>query len=138
MVIGKSNLLGVAAEQPQIMTMIEAVNSALASAQVVKAEVANSAVKNYASNPEQTQAVTPAPYTSTKIRFDIDFDKAVLEFRDTFTGDVVSQTPSENQLKAYRKPTTDATIDVRDARAAQGAEVSTKDVQTVETADIEA
>lgn len=117
--------------------MIEAVNSALATAQVVKAEAVSSAVKNYASNPEKIQEVTPAPYTSTKIRFDIDFDRAVLEFRDTYTGDVVSQTPSENQLKAYRKTTTDTTVDVKDARAEQqGAEVKAQ-AQKAE-ADLEA
>ena len=110
--------------------MIEAVNSALASAGTVKAEVSNaSAPKSYASNPERIQEVSPAPYTSTQIRVDNDFDKAVLEFRDTDTGRVVSQVPSKQQLQAYRKTTTDATIEVRDARAAQRAEATKEEAK---------
>ena len=121
--------------------MIEAVNSALASAGTVKAEVSNAlAPKSYASNPDRIQEVSPAPYTSTKIRFDNDFDKAVLEFRDTDTGNVVSQTPSKQQLQAYRKSTTDSTIEVKDARAAQDAEATKQEAKVAEKAeaDVEA
>lgn len=113
--------------------MIEAVNSALASAGTIKAEVSTtSAPKSYASNPDRIQEVVPAPYTSTKIRFDTDFDKAVLEFRETETGNVVSQTPSKQQLQAYRKTTTDATIEVRDARAAQDAEATKEEAKAAQ------
>lgn len=50
---------------------------------------------------------------------DVEFDKAILEFRSVETGDIVAQTPSKQQLQAYRKSTTDATIEVQDARQAQ-------------------
>lgn len=59
-----------------------------------------------------------APYISPKIRLDVDFDRAVLEFRSTETGDIVSQTPSKQQLQAYRKSTQDTTLDVRDVQVA--------------------
>ncbi len=118
--IGKSNLLGVAAEQPQVKTMIEAVNSALASSTVLKgAQEQVSSAKSFAANPGKIQDVAPAPYLSPKVRIDVDFDKAVLEFRSADTGDIVAQTPSKAQLQAYRKSTTDTTLDVRDVEVAR-------------------
>lgn len=106
--------------------MIEAVNSALAAGTAVKgAQESVSPARSYAANPGKVQEAAIAPYLSTKIRMDNDFDKAVLEFRSTETGDVLSQTPSKQQLQAYRKSTTDATIDVADARGAQTAPADT-------------
>lgn len=100
--------------------MIEAVNSALAAGTAIKgAQEQVSSVKSFASNPGKIQEVAPAPYISPKVRIDVDFDKAVLEFRSAETGDIVAQTPSKQQLQAYRKATTDATIEVRDAQAAK-------------------
>lgn len=111
--------------------MIEAVNSALASGTAVKATQEQvSPARSYAANPGKIQEVAVAPYISPKIRFDVDFDKAVLEFRSAETGDIVSQTPSKQQLQAYRKSTQDTTLDVRDvqvaATPAPQAEVSTE------------
>lgn len=102
--------------------MIEAVNSALANSVATRGEVVQaSSTNSFAANPERIQAVAPAPYLTTKVRMDNDFDRAVLEFREAETGDVISQTPTEQQLQAYRKQTTDATIEVRDAQSAQQA-----------------
>ena len=100
--------------------MIEAVNSALANSVVARGEVAQASTANsYVANPGRIQQVAPAPYLSTKIRLDNEFDRAILEFREAETGDVISQTPTKQQLQAYRQSSTDATITVQDARLAQ-------------------
>lgn len=99
--------------------MIEAVNSALANSVVTRGEAVQAApTSNYAANPERIQQVAPAPYLSTKIRLDNEFDKAVLEFREAETGDVISQTPTKQQLQAYRH-TSDGSVDVQVAKEAE-------------------
>ena len=114
--------------------MIEAVNSALANGVAAKgAQESVSSARSYAANPGKVQEVVIAPYISPKVRMDTDFDKAVLEFRSAETGDVIGQTPSKQQLQAYRKSTTDATIDVEDAKAAQ---VSVPETDTGDTAEV--
>jgi len=83
--------------------MIEAVNSVLSNASLTKgAAEQQSAVKSYASNPERVQEVAQAPYVSPYISVDSSSNRAVLQIRDSDTGDVVRQFPTEGQLKAYR------------------------------------
>ncbi len=83
--------------------MIEAVNSVLANASLVRGAVEQqSAAKSYAANPEKVQEVAQAPYVSPYISVDRQSNKAVLQIRDSDTGDVVRQFPTEGQLKAYR------------------------------------
>lgn len=119
--------------------MIEAVNSALTTGTATKgAQEQVSSAKSFAANPERTQEVVSAPYISPKVRLDVDFDKAILEFRSAETGDIVAQTPSKAQLQAYRKSTTDATIEVRDARAAQAKAEAKEIVEEQQSSDTEA
>lgn len=84
--------------------MIEAVNSVVASSTVVRGQAEQvSVARSYAANPERVQEVAKAPYVSPYIRVDVNFDKAVLQVRDSDTGDVLRQYPSESQLQAYRR-----------------------------------
>ncbi len=85
--------------------MIEAVNSVLSNAPYTKAVVQQqSAVNSFAANPARVQqASMQAPYISLYIKVDTNFDKAVLQIRDSDTGDVVRQIPTESQLEAYRR-----------------------------------
>ncbi|MFA5592506.1 MAG: flagellar protein FlaG [Micavibrio sp.] len=85
--------------------MIEAVNSVLSNAPFTKAAVEQaSAVRSFAANPNRVQeASLQAPYISLYIKVDTYFDKAVLQIRDSDTGDVVRQIPTESQLEAYRR-----------------------------------
>lgn len=85
--------------------MLEAVNSVLSNASYTRvATEAQSVVNSYAANPERVQQVSQAaPYLSLYIKVDVNFDKAVLQMRDTDTGDVLRQIPSESQLEAYRR-----------------------------------
>lgn len=92
--------------------MIEAVNSVLSNAPYTKAVVQQqSAVNSFAANPDRVQqASMQAPYISLYIKVDTNFDKAVLQIRDSDTGDVVRQIPTESQLEAYRRAQTSNSV----------------------------
>ena len=80
--------------------MIEAVNSAVASAPALRAQAEQaSAARSFTANPERTQEVVQAPYVSPYISMDIDHNKAVLQIRDGDTGDVLKQFPSDTALE---------------------------------------
>ncbi|MCB1530687.1 MAG: flagellar protein FlaG [Rhodospirillales bacterium] len=84
--------------------MIEAVNSVLSNAPLVRGNVEQQAAsRSFAANPERVQEVARAPYVSPYIHVDVNFDRAVLQIRDSDTGDVLRQFPSESQLKAYTR-----------------------------------
>lgn len=84
--------------------MIEAVNSVLSNAPVARGNAEqNSQARSLAANPEKVQEVAQAPYVSPYIFMDINYDKAILQLRDSDTGDVLRQYPSESQLEAYRR-----------------------------------
>lgn len=84
--------------------MIEAVNASLASASLVRAVVDQAeSVRSYAANPTQVQQVPQAPYVSPYVSMNYTIDKAVLQFRDSESGEVVAQIPSDTQLRAYRR-----------------------------------
>ncbi|MAZ76791.1 MAG: hypothetical protein CMH31_05765 [Micavibrio sp.] len=83
--------------------MIEAVNSVLSNASLSRgAAEQQSASRSYAANPEKIQESARVPYISNYISVDAKYQKAVLQIRDSDTGDVVRQFPTESQLKAYR------------------------------------
>lgn len=84
--------------------MIEAVNSVISNAVLARGSAEQQSVaRSYAANPERVQEVARAPYVSPYISMDINYNKAVLQIRDSDTGDVVRQFPSESQMEAYRK-----------------------------------
>lgn len=92
--------------------MIEAVNSVLSNAVLARGSAEQQSVaRSFAANPERVQEVVQAPYVSPYISMDINYNKAVLQIRNSDNGEVVRQFPSESQLEAYRK-----------AQAAQAAE----------------
>lgn len=97
--------------------MIEAVNSVLSNAPYTKAVAEQQSVAtSYAANPERIQqASTQAPYISLYIKVDTNFDKAILQIRDSDTGDVVRQIPTESQLEAYRRAQTSNAVKPREA-----------------------
>jgi len=83
--------------------MLEAVNSVLQTAPLIRAQTEQaSAVDSFAANPDRTQRVAPpqAPYVSLFIHVDNNLNKAVLQIRDSETGDVTGQLPSEASLRA--------------------------------------
>ena len=80
--------------------MIEAVNSVLANANLSR----GSAVQTSSAAKVSREApVTPkAPYISPHIVLDTDANKAVIQIRDSDTGDVLSQFPSESRIRAIQ------------------------------------
>ncbi len=86
--------------------MIEAVNSVLSKAsanrQVTEQQ---STLRSTAANPNRIQeaASARAPYVSPAISIDRESNRAIIQIRDSDTGDVVRQFPTEGQLKAYRQ-----------------------------------
>ena len=83
--------------------MIEATNSVLSNASVTRvAAEQQSTARSLAANPDKLQEVAKAPYISPYISIDRNANKAVLQIRDSDTGDVLRQYPTESQLRAYR------------------------------------
>lgn len=83
--------------------MIEAVNSVLSNVSASRGVVdQQSTARSPAANPDKIQEVAKTPYISPYISIDRQSNRAVLQIRDSDTGDVVRQFPTEGQLKAYR------------------------------------
>lgn len=83
--------------------MIEAVNSVLSTISASRGVAdQQSTARSLSANPEKIQEAAKVPYVSPYISVDRGYNKAVLQIRDSETGDVVRQFPTEGQLKAYR------------------------------------
>ena len=83
--------------------MIEAVNSVLSTISASRGIAdQQSTARSLSANPEKIQEAAKVPYVSPYISIDRGYNKAVLQIRDSDTGDVVRQFPTEGQLKAYR------------------------------------
>lgn len=84
--------------------MIEAANSVIANAPLLRqgAEAANSA-RPVTSGGGGVQAAPRAPFISPVVSVDLDYDTAVLQIRNSRTGEVVRQMPTEAQLEANSK-----------------------------------
>ncbi len=85
--------------------MIEAVNSVLASAPLVRqyTEQQSGGALSNNSQVESVKTFAQAPYISPFISVDVNFDTAVILLRDAETGDTVRQIPSEGALEARRR-----------------------------------
>lgn len=94
--------------------MIEAVNSVIANASLIRGNVEQvSSSRSFAANPNKVQEAAPstqglnpgpqAPFISPFVVVDVNFDKAVLQFRDSDTGDVLEQIPSRSRLEALQR-----------------------------------
>lgn len=84
--------------------MIEAVNSVISNASLLRQSAQQVAVAVQASESAESVAKVPlAPYISPAIHVNYDFDTAVLAIRDSDTGDVLAQFPSESALEARQR-----------------------------------
>jgi len=84
--------------------MIEAVNSVLSNSSASRTAVEQtSTVRSTAANPQRIQEAAQAPFVSPAISIDRQSSRAIIQIRDSDTGDVVRQFPTEGQLKAYRQ-----------------------------------
>ncbi|MGB4107103.1 MAG: hypothetical protein WBK55_04835 [Alphaproteobacteria bacterium] len=104
--------------------MIEAVNAVVANASLLRGSAEQaSAARSLAANPERVQEVIQAPYVSPFIYVDVNYDKAVLQIRDSDTGDVLKQFPSEQTMairsRIAQRQAAQTQPDVPDAPAPQ-------------------
>ena len=84
--------------------MIEAVSSTLQAAQVTRGVAEqNSTSESLSANPDGVQRLAKAPYISPAVDYNYDYNQAVLVLRDSDTGDVVEQIPSETRLEAQAR-----------------------------------
>lgn len=83
--------------------MIEAVNSVISNAQLARVSTDQIATADsFAADVNAVESVARAPvapYISPYIAVDARFDTAVLQIRDSDTGDVLNQFPSESRLR---------------------------------------
>lgn len=79
--------------------MIEAVNSAIQNATLLRASAeASGNADVFTANPARTQKIARAP--SLSVYVDINYDTAVLQYRNAETRDVIDQIPSETLLQS--------------------------------------
>lgn len=84
--------------------MLEAVNSVLQTAPVARPQVEQqSTADSFAANPERVQKAPQAPFVSPYIFVDVSNNTAVLQIRNSDTGDVENQFPSEARLQAQAR-----------------------------------
>lgn len=117
--------------------MIEAVHSVVASAPLLRSG-AGRQVEPVEVKEELLSSVSSsqgAPYISPFIHVDNTFDRAVLQIRDSETGDVVRQIPSEEQLKAYRRATQSEEAVAARAERSRQAEASIEKSSSSESAE---
>lgn len=79
---------------------------------VVQAEIAKNVNSAAVSQPVQPQSQPVdngrPPYVSPAIRLDYQTQQVVLEFRDSESGEVERSIPSENEITAYTRSSTEA------------------------------
>lgn len=70
--------------------------------------------------PESSVELPQAPYISPYISVDLNYDQAVLQIRDSDTGDVVQQFPTESRLAEIRRAKAD--LETRQLNSSQPVE----------------
>lgn len=85
--------------------MIEAVNSSVASASILRAgaQQVNATVAAQIDATAPIAEAPKAPYISPHIAVDVSYNKAVLQIRDSDTGDVKDQFPTKSKLAEIRR-----------------------------------
>ena len=103
--------------------MLEAVTSVLQTSQFVRPSAEQtSTVDSFAANPERVQRAAPqAPYISPYIAVDVNYDKAVLQIRNSETGDVEGQFPTQAQLEAQARSAARRQVEAQQQNAASAA-----------------
>jgi uncharacterized FlaG/YvyC family protein len=109
--------------------MFEAVNSVISNASFIRqAAEQQSSARSVASQTSEVSSIseTPkAPYISPYVTMDLNYDKAVLQIRDSDTGDVLKQFPSEETLASRQRQQVAEQRVERQERAVQQ-EINTK------------
>ena len=120
--------------------MIEAVNSVLASAPLLRQNAEQQSGAQTSSSPEAVREILKAPYLDV-VRVDVNYDTAVLVLRDSQSGDAVQQIPNEEALIKNKRlaETSERANEVREVQEVQtneGTEVSTPVASTTSSSPI--
>lgn len=88
--------------------MIEAVKSTVANAELLRGNIAQTGTdRSFAANPSRLQEVPAepvrAPFISPVVHVDVNTNQAVLQYRESETGDVVREIPSQNRTEELRR-----------------------------------
>lgn len=83
--------------------MIEAVNSVVANSSLLRGNAEQVSTVQSSANTEAVAQAPRAPYISPYISVDNRFDTAVIQIRDSDTGDVLTQFPSEPTLQSRQR-----------------------------------
>ncbi len=100
--------------------MIEAVNSVLSNAPLLRGaieQIDSSRAPAATAGATRDIEVPKAPFISPFISVDVNYNKAVLQIRDSDTGDVINQFPSQSRLQQIQ----------RDARSSEQREIRAPD-----------
>lgn len=85
--------------------MIEAVNAVVSNSQILRSMAEQvSSTQNLSANPARIQsAAISAPYLSPHVNLNGGNSKPIFVVRDSASGEVIKQFPSEAQIRAYNK-----------------------------------
>src|SRR3569833_626188 len=81
---------------------VEAVNSVIQAAPVLRANAEQTSTAASSGNPTQVQKVADAPYIGPYLTVDVVTQATVLQIRDSTTGKVLQEIPSQSSLDAQR------------------------------------
>lgn len=83
--------------------MIEAVNSSIANAQFLRGSIEQQEQRTEAPAPREPVDFVQAPFISPVVSIDTDYNTAVLLLRNSESGEVVDQIPSESSLETQNR-----------------------------------
>lgn len=115
--------------------MIEAVNSAVVNASLIRGNTDQVDVARVEITTGDGPSAPRAPFISPFISIDNNFDTAVIQIRDSETGDVIRQFPTEQTLSTRQRQAQLAESSQSNASAQPSASQGVETLNTVESAD---
>ena len=82
---------------------VEAVNSVLQAAPVIRGNAEQNSTAESSGNPERVQKVAEAPYVSPYFTVDVQTNTFVTQIRDSSTGKVIEQIPSQRNIQVKQQ-----------------------------------
>ncbi|MAQ71485.1 MAG: hypothetical protein CL565_04745 [Alphaproteobacteria bacterium] len=101
--------------------MLEAVNSSLLNSGNLKVASPKAAQQKVEVPEADFSSIKIDPYLSRNVEFQNDLSRAIVQIRDTSTGNTVKQFPTESQIQAYKQisspPKETPSVDFKDVEA---------------------
>ena len=126
--------------------MIESVNSVVQSTPITRADLQEFVRENSVQLQAEVREPARAPFISPVIAVNVEYDTAVLEIRNSSTGDVIEQIPSDPRLEAQLRE--QARLDTQreiaqeqftqpQSSRSESAQTFVQDVRAAASADVE-